>query len=329
MSNAGQGVAILLELARKALGAYPVAIKRVAFLANHSNHLFRVDAKDGGKYALRITSPIECHGIDEVRSEIAFLEFVRQHAGLRVPEPLRARNGRPVSAVRMPGTGESRPSVLFRWIAGTEVGSDITDETMHMLGACTASLHVHAMHFRPPRGFRIRKLDRVFTYSDKKFPMVEPIVLFDAAFGDEISPDQRRLFHRATRAVQRHLDAMFADRDGLRVLHNDLHFYNVRMCRGRMHLIDFEDLAWGYPIQDIATTFNELPHDGRRRGFIRSYMEGYATIAPWPRDAATHLDAMMAGRCLMLLNWRLANNMGGSYQTTVERQLRKYLARGL
>ena len=40
----------------------------------------------------------------------------------------------------------------------------------------------------------------------------------------------------------------------MRILHNDLHQWNVRIYRGRLSPIDFEDLMWGWPVQDIATT---------------------------------------------------------------------------
>ncbi len=316
----------LLGLAEKAIAAWSVPAGRITFLRHHSNHIFRVVAKDGAKYAMRITSPTECHRIDEVRSETVFLEFLRRHTDLGVPEPVRSRSGRLVSTVRMPGTGETRPCVLFKWIPGVELANRFSRATLRALGACTAKLHVQALDFRPPPRFRVRKLDRVFTYSDRRFPMVEPIVLFGADVRAGITPARQRMFLRAARLVQHRLDALFADRRGLRVIHNDLHGWNVRISRDRMYLIDFEGLSWGYPVQDIATTFNELPRDARRQGLIKAYIEGYTTVAPWPRQTDVYLTAMMAGRSLMLLNWRYANDRDDlGYQQLVAKQLTDYL----
>jgi Ser/Thr protein kinase RdoA (MazF antagonist) len=88
----------------------------------------------------------------------------------------------------------------------------------------------------------------------------------------------------------------------MRVLHGDLHSWNVKVTGGRVVAFDFEDLMWGWPVQDIATT---LYYWWGRDDFqlLRSaFRQGYETVAPWPDATGDEVDTFIVGRALVIAN---------------------------
>ena len=62
------------------------------------------------------------------------------------------------------------------------------------------------------------------------------------------------VYEKAIAWTQEAITRLQASGEPLRLLHGDLHPWNVRSYRGVLSPIDFEDLMLGWPVQDIATT---------------------------------------------------------------------------
>ena len=136
----------------------------------------------------------------------------------------------------------------------------------------------------------------------------EPDVLFEPDSPAPLPPDSRPVFERVRDRVEAAFAGLYADPRGRRVIHNDLHQENVKVARGRLRPLDFEDVIWGYPIQDIAMTFADLlvytglspaEYWALRAAFER----GYRSQAPWPATAPAEIDTFIAGRQLWRANW--------------------------
>ena len=177
-----------------------------------------------------------------------WLEALSRDTDLGVPEPLANRDGALVTTVEVDGVPQARHCVVFGWMPGPDLADRLTLENVQKMGALSARLHAHAETFRPPPEFSIKTADSVFPFGDE-------VVLFDKAHRDLVPPARRELFQRVAKRVEDALGELFADRQGLRVLHYDLHHWNVKAFRGKLYALDFEDLMWGYPVQDIAITF--------------------------------------------------------------------------
>jgi len=272
-----------------------------------TNCIFRIDTEKGGKYILRITDPLGAHSVEEIRSEVMWLTALKQDTALGVPQPLPTRKGEMVITVEIDSVPEPRHCALFGWVPGVDLADRLSAENMHALGELTASLHNHAKTFSPADGFRARKLDRVFPYSDPGFPHVEPIVLFDEQHQRHFSEEGHAIYRLTAERVQDALDRLYADPRGLRVTHNDLHQWNVRVYRGQLFVLDFEDLAWGYPVQDIATTLFYFQTHEQRKPFIDAYKRGYTSINEWPETYPDQIETFIAGRGIMLANYLLCS----------------------
>jgi Ser/Thr protein kinase RdoA (MazF antagonist) len=90
----------------------------------------------------------------------------------------------------------------------------------------------------------------------------------------------------------------------MRILHNDLHQWNVRIWRGRLSPIDFEDLMWGWPVQDIATTLYYHLNDSFS-AMRDAFQEGYTRVSPWPERYPGEVGAFLAAQGMMLANFIL------------------------
>jgi Ser/Thr protein kinase RdoA (MazF antagonist) len=138
---------------------------------------------------------------------------------------------------------------------------------------------------------------------DRPFPFPEPVILFDERFNDLFTPEQRTLYRQALDWVQTTIDRLKASGEPMRIIHGDLHQWNVRYARGVLSPIDFEDLMWGWPVQDIATTLYYFETEENYAGMRAAFEQGYQRVNPWPERHPGEIDAFMAARALGMLNF--------------------------
>ena len=78
-------------------------------------------------------------------------------------------------------------------------------------------------------------------------------------------PDQRcrgyaaaAIFEAIAARLDAVLAAIYASPAGLRVVHADLHHENVKIDPGRLRPLDFYEVVWAYPVQDVSLTLYDL-----------------------------------------------------------------------
>lgn len=309
----------LRRVAERALASYDVVVLRLRLITNASNGIFRVDTPDG-PLVIRVGLGGHIgHSLDEVRSETEWLAALAAETDLRVPAPVPARNGRLVVAAGAPGVPERRNCVVFRWIPGPLLADRLSPARVAALGAYAAGLHRHGAGFGPLGDFVAPRYDRLF-------PFDEPVVLFESPM---LSGRRESLFREAAARVEDALDRLRRHRPGL--LHGDLHQWNVKVVGRDVAAFDFEDLMWGWPVQDLATTlyyYHGLPEYRSLRAALETGYRGAGGV--WPDDA--DIDTFLAGRSLVLANdvlvtpeWR--SEMGPFFERA-ERRLEALLGGG-
>lgn len=321
----------LRQMALVALERYDLDVRRVRLMTNSTNGIFRVDTADGKKHVLRISDPLGCLSLEEIRSEMMWLAALGQDTDLGVPKPLPTREGALVTTVEVAGVPEARHCAVFSWVPGRNLSDRLTPENVYKLGELAAHLHEHAETFTPPEGFRVRKRDNVFPFANPEFPYVEPIVLFDEVYREYFPPRRRALYEKAVEWVQKAVDELYADETGLRVIHNDLHQWNVKVYRGKVYALDFENLMWGHPVQDVATTLFYVRWHRRWGELAKAYRRGYTNCRGWPEQYAGQINAFIGGHGMMLVNYLLIcdtpedQRLASEYITRVEGHLRLFL----
>jgi len=279
----------LRAAATVALERYDLRVRNVRLITNEFNAVFRVDTDDDA-YVLRVNLPNR-RSLAEIEAEMAWLNALASETAVGVPSPVLTAEGDLVVTVSAAGIPEPRHCVLFRWIGGVDLAARLTETNVAELGALTAQLHLHASSFDPGAGLR---------RWDNPFPMDDRVVLLDDGM---VSRSQRATFVAALGRIEAVLEVLSKERP--RMIHGDLHQDNVRVAKGRLFAIDFDDSLLGHPVQDIGVTFWNLQEEPNYEALRHALRRGYERHASWPERSPGDIDAFVADRSLMLIDYAL------------------------
>lgn len=288
----------LRRLAQRALENYDLEVARLKLITNDFNGIFRVDTRRGEKFVLRVALPTGGHNAANFRSEMEWLHALSRDTNLGVPAPVAALTGERVIVVSSPGVPEPRCCMVFTWVPGRDLSRQLTEANVRKFGRLSARLHLHAQHFRPLADFKILRFDTLF-------PFPEPVLLFTDEFAHLFPRYRREVFELGLAQAQAALDRLKNSGEPMRVLHGDLHHWNVHVYRGRLYPFDFEDLMWGWPVQDIATTLYYWAGREDYALLLQAFKTGYVSAAPWPERYPGEINAFIALRGIGLANFIL------------------------
>jgi Ser/Thr protein kinase RdoA (MazF antagonist) len=287
----------LRALAMNALRCYDLDVRRLRLVTNDTNGIFRIDTEDGKKYILRVTLPAGGHTRDHITAEMDWLSVLARDTQIGVAQPLVAKDGSLFVEAAAEGVPEPRLCAIFSWVPGKNLAGDMTEANVTRMGELMAQLHNHALRYHPPAGLSLMQYDRVFPFS-------EPVVIFEERFSGLFPAERRAVYEDAFAWAQESIDRLKTGGGPMRILHGDLHQWNIRVARGRLSPIDFEDLMLGWPVQDIATTLYYFPAE-TSPGLRVAFQAGYTRHAPWPEQVPGEIDSFIAARGLMIVNFVL------------------------
>jgi Ser/Thr protein kinase RdoA (MazF antagonist) len=319
-----QQVNKLRAVALEALRAYPLEVKRLSLLSHGFNTIFRVDDTRGQKFALRLNVNSR-RTPENVRAELAWLDALNRETDLRVPVVVPTRDGNLLQSLEHENAPRILLCALFEWIPGPNIGENLTDTLIEELGALTAKLHIHALSFKLPAGCELPSAQNVL------YDM--PHFLFETVH--EHLPDSRlELFQRALEVTQKVSDTAWA-RQAPRVIHTDLHQWNLKRYRKQIYVFDFDDAGIGQPVQDVAISLYYLRGEKNDEGFRAALERGYSRIASWPAASEYELEAFMAARGLLLAN-DVVSTLNPEFQAIIpgflektENRMRNFLENGV
>jgi Ser/Thr protein kinase RdoA (MazF antagonist) len=124
---------------------------------------------------------------------------------------------------------------------------------------------------------------------------------------DELVPTYGSALTDAVGRAQLSLDALWRSRPHPpHLLHGDIQTGNVMVERGRVTLIDFQDLIWGFEIQDALIALRGLEHSVEVGELKAAFRSGYETVRPWPEADNETVAALRVARHLNVLNFGLS-----------------------
>ena len=258
----------LRKLCIKALEAYPIDVARVRYLTTESTTMFRVDATDGSKYVIRLYSELDS-SLAENQTEMYWLTALARDTDLRVVEPVARKDGEYITFVSMDGIPNEKRCALYKWVPGVQLVEHVNPQTYHQFGGMVAQLHNHAETLQLNARIQPKRWDKVFYFPD------EPIVYNQAEYAHLFTKQQLSTLEMTIDRVTPFLAGMYQDANPF-VIHGDLHYWNVHISRGKLHIIDFEDMVLGFPIQDIAISFYYLRDRDDYTALTDAFLEGYA-----------------------------------------------------
>ncbi len=288
----------LRRLALAALDHYDLEVKGIKFLTNHLNGIFRLDTRDRQRYILRITLPEGGHTLDHITAEMDWLAVLSRETDLSVPRPVPTRGGKLVVIASAEGVPQPRMCAVFTFLPGKLLAEELTIANITRLGELMANLHNHAEKYSPPQGLQLLHFDQVFPFPD-------PFVVFEDRFSGFISKDRRAILQNAMNWAQESVDRLISSSEPMRILHADLHQWNVLVYRDRLSPIDFEDLMLGWPVQDLAICFYYLQDLENYNALKDAFQEGYTRHCPWPERVTGEIESFIAARAMDLANFVL------------------------
>jgi Ser/Thr protein kinase RdoA (MazF antagonist) len=286
----------LRGMAEQVLKEYDLTVKRVSFMARMTNFLYRNDTLGGEKFVLRIYSDDDST-IVENRTEVFWLNALHRDSNLRIVTPVRRRDGEYISIISLPGIPPERRCVLFNWIPGHRLEEHITPALYFQFGEMMARLHNHSAQLTLPPGIDPKRWDKVFYYPG------EHGIYRDPKYQHLFTPERVAKLDEAVDRCNRLLAELYQSSDSPMLIHGDLHFGNIHIARGKLYLLDFEDICLGYPVQDVAIGLyygRSLPD---YPALVRSFQEGYSHVRPWPVESPQQLAGLMAARNANFINY--------------------------
>lgn len=294
LTQRGQ-TARLLALAKVTMRAYPIETQRVRLLAKHTNTLFRVDASDGARYLLRVCASGE-HSLRDHQIEAMWLAALGQ-TDIPVPCLIANRDGQLITQVATDGVPDGRRCMLFGWVPGKPMADASAIENYEKLGKLMARLHQHAATMCVSEDMQPMRWDKTFYFPH------EPVVVFDADKAHLFGVGQVETIRRVASVVDAELGKLYAHGQP-HLIHGDLHTDNVHVYKGKLYALDFEDVMWGFPAQDIGVSLYGARYHREDFAVVKNaFQRGYEQVSTWPIESDRQLEIVFIARALMFINY--------------------------
>ncbi|SIS38921.1 phosphotransferase enzyme family protein [Insolitispirillum peregrinum] len=309
-------VADLSSMATAAAPLWGLSPKTTATLMSLSeNATFRLDDPDSGRrLSLRLHRQ-GYHRTEEIRSELMWINALRQKKIIDTPAALPGRDGDILHVLPSPAGLAPRRAVAFDFVPGDMPTPDDHDLShwFSTLGALTARLHDHTQSWPLPNGFVRKRWDVSAMIGEVSYwgP-------WQASLG--LSAEGRRIFQRATDRIHTTMAAYGTASDRFGLIHADLRLSNLLVDGDALRVIDFDDSGLSWFLYDFAAaiSFHEQHPDVHL--WEAAWLDSYQQLRRLsPQDLAV-LPALKMARRLLLTAWLashseipLAQELGSDY----------------
>ena len=281
-------VALLTEHATEVLKQYELGeVTEIESINHEYNSTFAVSCADGSRYALRINinSP---RSAANALGELEFINHLRVSTDLTFASPIANTSGDFFTEVANEAIGKTLLSVLFSWLEGEELGEDPTKEQLFALGAAMAKMHDAAAGFELSAEAELPNLRDVLW-------LTEDLLTTEVS---QLASDEKALVRAALEKIDGVVAGLFA-RDSMRLIHADMHGWNLMWHDGAVSVFDFDDCGIGLPIQDLYTALYYLDTDEQDAAL----KAGYESVRPIPDHTEFEAKALLLQRRIILLNY--------------------------
>ena len=290
----------LEQLAEQALRQWDLGTASAAKVSQSENIVFRIDAAAGRRYVLRMHRP-GYHSYQSLVSEQLWTSALRK-AGIDVPVPRSTRRGDPYGLIEV--AGEPRHVGVLEWVDGATMetlvaaSEDVEQRARQFstLGELLASLHDQASSWSPPAGFSRHALDAEGLMGEA--PFWGPFWAASA-----LTADQRRHFAALRQELYEILRKLPADSSCYSLIHADLHPGNVVVNGDRLHIIDFDDAAFGWHVYDIAVALKNYQDDPAFPAYQEALTRGYRRRRAIDDESLMLIPLFLLIRALNSIGW--------------------------
>jgi Ser/Thr protein kinase RdoA (MazF antagonist) len=287
------------RIAQEALASYDLPAGTTADLVNLSeNATYAVRTPSGDTAAALRVHRLDYHPEGAIRSELAWIDALRQDAIITTPAIVPARDGERELTVADPADATApRQVVMFEWLPGTSPDENSLVANFAELGELTARLHVQARAWEPPADFR-----RFAWGYDEAFGSVARWGRWQDAPG--VDAATLPVLTRLDQALRDRLAAYGQGHERWGLIHADLRLANLLESPGRpTAVIDFDDCGFGWFLYDFGAAVSFIEDHPDVPAATDQWVEGYRRVAPLSAADEAELRTFVMFRRLLLLAW--------------------------
>ncbi len=272
----------------------PATAVRVLNLSENATFALRCPQRD--ELVLRVHR-IGYSAADEIRSELAWIEALRNGGVVETVTPVAGIDGEFVQTLSSPGGRAARHAVAFERLPGRE--PDPTGDTVSWfarLGELTARMHTHARRWQRPAGFRRKRWHLAAMLGQDAF-----WGSWRAATG--LTPAGIAVIEGASSLIEQRL-AQFGDgpeRFGL--IHADLRLANLLVDGDRLRIIDFDDCGFSWFMYDFATAVSFMEDHPMVPALLSAWVDGYRQAAALSPQEVAEIPTFVVLRRIVLSAW--------------------------
>ena len=280
-------IASFAKLALEILEQYGVQDCKIQCINFEFNATFCVLTASGEKFALRLNIN-STREIENIRAEIEWVRSLVPSRLINVPRPIANNNNDFITSTMHQESGRLVYAVMYSWLEGEEIGDSPTLAQLQVVGQTIAQLHLQAQSFQLSSGASLPVFDDLL-WGAKDF-----------LFGPDSTltlKDQVSLL-AASIEIMKYVGDLFRS-NSTRIIHADLHGWNLMWHEGQLHIFDFDDCGFGLEVQDIAIALYYLDTPEQEKALL----DGYKSVSPLPLYSEQNMKALLLQRRLMLLNY--------------------------
>ncbi len=259
-------------------------------------------ARDGRRTQVRLV-PARGDTWSRLDSEMAWLTHLAIRHQLSVPIPMPWRTGTLVSPP-LAGHDSTWFAVSCGWVPGRHLNLGAHAGDMRRAGALLARMHLAAADAPPgiAPARPVWAIPHLFTLATSLRDLIAGETALPAGVSSRLAS--------ALRAAHAHLaeawSTLSGGQDRVGLIHTDSHWRNLRWSRTTVGLVDFEDLASGRFMIDLACLWSRMEARRNGRQLLDAVLEGYERVRPLPGDALRDLHVMLAFRRFDYAGWVLS-----------------------
>jgi Ser/Thr protein kinase RdoA (MazF antagonist) len=294
---------LLAQLADLLDTRWPLRCRTIEPIKVRENAVYAVHLADGGKVVLRVHRS-GYHSDEALLSESIWMAALGAD-GIEVPRHVLSNSGAAFEKAHIAGLEGERQIDVFHWIDGQQLGSvegglalagaSVTS-IYREVGRLAARLHNQSAAWPAPGHFRRHAWDAEGLAGEQPFW---------GRFWElaALSDEDRRLFVRLRAALQRDLAAFGTTSDRYGLIHADLVPENILVSSGRLQLIDFDDMGYGWHLFEIATSLYFIRREPIYAEALAAVIEGYREKRVLPDAQLAKLPLFLAARGSTYLGW--------------------------
>ncbi|MFK8084246.1 MAG: phosphotransferase enzyme family protein [Granulosicoccus sp.] len=268
---------------------------RVTLLTVSENATFLItDASGKSCYVVRVHRP-NYHTVSEIQSELLWIEALRKAQVVLTPKPIPLLTGNTIASFN--DGDDIRYMVAFEFMQGSEPSPDQSLASgFRQLGAITARLHHHTLHWETPGNFARKTWNFETTIG-----AAPHWGHWDQSPG--LTDKGKMLLEKTGNTIRSRLDAYGSESDRFGLIHADLRLANLLVDADNLAVIDFDDCGFGWYVYDFAAAISFMEEDPQVPDLLQAWVSGYREIADLSKDDEEMIPTFIMLRRLMLTAW--------------------------